>query len=92
MLDPASLGVLIPIIAVSIPVVVLLTKHQQRMAEIIHSSQLGVPSAEINALRVEVRELRDLINQQTIAISSISDRRSTEPLRNIMERVEERVL
>ncbi len=79
------LGLSIPILALLIPIVVILTTHQRKMAEIIHKGgdQLPGALAEIHSLRMEVRELRERINQQTIAldgfISSSSIQRSGTP-------------
>ena len=61
-LDAGVLGVFIPIIALMIPVVAILVKHQQRMAEIIHGSQLQQGNnPQIAALQEEVRQLRQQV-------------------------------
>jgi hypothetical protein len=60
-------GMMIPLTIFMIPIIAILTSHQRKMAEIIHA-QPQVPTAEINALRQEVAELRQLVNQQAIAL------------------------
>lgn len=54
-MDPRWLNylpILIPIISLLIPIVVLLTKHQQKMAEIVHKS--SDDKSEISQLRQEL--------------------------------------
>ena len=68
------LAISIPIIAFMIPIVAIMTHHQRKMAEIIHGKgekgmQLDARQ-EIAALREEVVELRQLLNQQVIALDS----------------------
>lgn len=67
---PDTLALLIPIVAVMIPIIALLTAHQRKMAEIIHSNN-PAQNAEVDALRQEVRELRTLVNQQTISLDDM---------------------
>ena len=73
MLDPATLGVLVPIFALAIPIVAILTAHQRRMAEIIHSRQ-PVNNMEVDALRQEIQQLRAMVNQQAIAMDDMRSR------------------
>lgn len=62
-IDAGVIGVFIPIIALMIPVVAILVKHQQRMAEIIHGSQLQQGSdPQIAILQEEIRQLRQQVN------------------------------
>lgn len=72
-IDPAMIGIFIPIIALMIPIVAILVRHQQRMAEIIHSSHAasGPMLAEVEALRREVTELKQLLHQQTISVDNL---------------------
>ena len=65
----AIVAVFIPIVALFIPIVAMLTKHQRDMAEIIHN-QTGSNGLtdEIRALRGEIAELRERVNQQTVAL------------------------
>lgn len=63
---------LIPLVIFMIPIVAILTSHQRKMAELLHGSgQQLLPSPEIEALRREVLELKQIVHQQTIAIDSI---------------------
>jgi hypothetical protein len=63
---------LIPLTALMIPIVAILTYHQRKMAEVIHAHrQPSPPSPEIEALRREVLELKQVVHQQTIAIDGI---------------------
>jgi hypothetical protein len=74
-------GMLIPIIIFMIPIVAILTKHQQKMAELIHGQhgQQGQQNVNPNAsfetsqLREEVRQLRELMTQQTLALDNLRD-------------------
>ncbi len=71
---PEFLGILIPLAALSIPVIRILTRHQAQMAQIIHGqSQNQGNSQETAQLRDEVRQLRELMHQQTIALDNLRD-------------------
>jgi len=73
-LDPGFIGVLIPVVALMIPIVAILTGHQRRMAELIHGgAQNQAAAGEIAALRGEIAELRQLVHQQALAMDSITD-------------------
>lgn len=64
---------LIPIIIFMIPIIAILTNHQRRMAELIHGNRQHSGNAgEIDALRREVQELKEIVHQQTLAIDNIS--------------------
>lgn len=69
-LGPEMIAVFIPVVALCIPIVAMLTKHQQKMAELLHGSQ-GVSAEETHRLRSEVNQLRDLVAQQTIALDDL---------------------
>jgi hypothetical protein len=58
------------IIIFMVPIVAILTDHQRKMAKMLRESQ---PSAlaEIEALRLEVAELRQLIAQQTFSLVDV---------------------
>lgn len=73
--------VIVPFIIFMIPIVAILTKHQQKMAEIIHQNQANrnLPNPEIDALRREVSELRQLVHQQTINIDNLTSVRPQAP-------------
>ncbi|HLO98932.1 MAG TPA: hypothetical protein VK171_10090 [Fimbriimonas sp.] len=75
MFRPEILVFLIPIIALFIPIVRTLVQHQQKMAEIVHGNNSVNPQAlaETNQMREEIRQLREMMNQQTIAIDNLRD-------------------
>lgn len=58
-----------------IPIVAILTKHQQRMAELVrpnsHPPQ-GNP-AELEMMRRDMEQLKQLVMQQTIAIDNLAN-------------------
>ena len=60
----------IPILALMIPLVAILVRHQQKMAEIIHSGSGSNTAAQVEALRQEVAQLKQLVHQQMIALDS----------------------
>lgn len=64
---PESLAILA---VFSIPIVAILTAHQRKMAQLIHGTQ--GPREEVEALRREVTELRNLVYQQAIKLDSLS--------------------
>ncbi|HMS53964.1 MAG TPA: hypothetical protein PKA27_01060 [Fimbriimonadaceae bacterium] len=66
------LPLLIPIIIFMIPIVSILTKHQQRMTELIHGSAGN--RQDVEALKQEIKELKALVHQQTIQLDSLSNR------------------
>ncbi|MBC8065954.1 MAG: hypothetical protein H7Y17_14065 [Chlorobia bacterium] len=64
---------LIPLVIFMIPIIAILTSHQRKMAELIHGNRAnGNTNGEIEALRREVQELKQLVHQQTLQIDSIS--------------------
>ncbi len=67
-MDPGVIAVFVPIVGMMIPIVYILVKHQQKMAEIIHSNRL--PSPEVESLRREMAEMKALLHQQVIAFDS----------------------
>jgi len=68
------LAIGVPIIALMIPIVAILTAHQRKMAEIVHgrTNEGGSQEAEITALRSEVAQLKQLMHQQAIALDSMN--------------------
>ena len=83
------LAISIPIIMFMIPIVAILTHHQRKMAEIIHrqagNDASGNMRAEIGSLREEMRELRQLVNQQVIALDSKVSNANPPPLSDSTE-------
>jgi hypothetical protein len=87
-LGPETFGLAVPIIIFLIPIVAILTKHQQKMAEIMHSGALNQGSnREVEILRAEVGELKAMIQQQTIAIDNLQmmQRQPTKPLSETLD-------
>ena len=70
----ASIGVFM------IPIIAILTAHQRKMAMIIHGNrqnilnEQNVNHAQNEALSAEVRDLKQLVYQQSIAIDSLSSK------------------
>src|SRR5687768_6650921 len=74
-LNPGTLALCIPILIFMIPIVAILTSHQRKMAEIVHSRK-QTDSSDIDALRREVYELKQLIHQQAIAVDNLLTRQT----------------
>lgn len=55
-----------------IPIVAILTQHQQKMAKILRENAANDRSHETESLRREVEALRQLVLQQTIAIDNLA--------------------
>jgi len=70
-LDPGEMALMIPLVAMFIPIVAILVKHQQRMTEIVHGSGGVENRAEVAQLRQEVYELKQMLHQQMIAMDSL---------------------
>jgi hypothetical protein len=65
------LAISIPIFALMIPIVAILTSHQRKMAELVHGrGGSGVNPNELAALRAEVHELKGLVQSQMIALDT----------------------
>ena len=79
---------LIPLFALMIPIIVILTKHQQKMAEIMHRT--AGDEGQIAALRQEIAELRALVHQQAITLDNISQFQKSlnaPPVPNVVDRL-----
>ena len=74
-MDPRVLALMIPIIAVGAPFLMIIvgqmTKHQQRMAELIQQNGQAAVDPRIDALQRDVADLKDLVHQQTIALDRL---------------------
>jgi hypothetical protein len=70
---------IIPVIIFMIPIIAILTAHQQKMAKIMHESRPQFDPNELSALRHEVRELKELVHTQMLAIDSLSGRAPSAP-------------
>jgi hypothetical protein len=70
------MGELIPIVAImmvfGVPIIAMLLRHQQRMAELLHSRPQMNVDPRIDALQQDMAALKDLVHQQTIALDRIS--------------------
>jgi len=55
-----------------IPIVAILTQHQQRMAKFMREGQQPQQNQDTEALRREVETLRQLVLQQTISIDNLA--------------------
>ena len=75
-MDPGMIGVFIPIVAILIggliAITTMLTNHQRKMAELYRQDNVNQPGLvdEMRAMRMELADLRDRVNQQTLAIES----------------------
>ena len=79
---------MIPIIALMIPIVAILVSHQQKMAQILHSSQGNNQSEELSALRAEVQNLKEALTHQTLMLDVlISDQRSASAEADLNQRM-----
>ncbi len=67
-------GLLAVALALGIPIVAILTSHQQKMARLFGENQraANATSPETHALREELRELKSLVHQQSIAIDNLT--------------------
>jgi len=93
MLNPATLGVMIPIIAMMIPIVAILSKHQREMALMMRQDQSnGLNSVlpqimhELQSLRAEVTSMKQQLNDVTLAVDdhkSLQQRLNTPPTQEI---------
>jgi hypothetical protein len=65
------LDAMIPIIALMIPIVAILTYHQRKMAEIVHGhGATPLVMDEIRQLRLEVQQMKEQVHQQAIVVDS----------------------
>ena len=74
-LDASTLPLLIPIVAIFIggliAVASIMSAHQRKMAEMVRKNQEEPGLVEeLRAMRGEIAELRDRVNQQTLSIES----------------------
>ena len=82
------MALFIPILAIMIPIIVVLLNHQRRMAEIIHqSSNNRVPNEELAGIREELRHLRTLMNDHTIALDDLKSKQQQAPAAEVRERL-----
>jgi len=84
---------LIPIMIFMIPIIAILTSHQQKMAKLIHGNQSenqmnAAILQELQAMRAEVAHLREVVNQQALAVDDIR----TYPRPTVPERLNQETL
>ena len=63
-----------------IPIIAILTSHQQKMAKIFRDNQSTEDSHDMAALRAEISRLTQAVHQNTIAIDSLAQRQSPGPM------------
>ena len=61
---------MIPLCALMIPIVAMLTRHQQKMAEILNRG--AADHNQISELRRELSDLKTLVHQQTITLDTVA--------------------
>jgi len=71
---PHDLAPLLAVVFIMmIPIVSILTRHQRKMAEIIHgTAQQQQPSNHEMMLAQEVTRLRDVVSQQALALDNLA--------------------
>jgi hypothetical protein len=70
---PDVLALMIPIIALTIPIVAIWTKHKYSLEELRlkRHGETSKLAEDVEGLRNDVRELRDQLHQQLIAMDSL---------------------
>jgi|SRR5579862_8085904 len=75
-LEPWMVGMMIPMLALTIPIVALFQSHQQKMAEIIHGRKhKEMVQAELDEMRSEINQLRSSLATQALALEGLAQRR-----------------
>jgi len=75
------IGIIVPLGIIAIPLVAMLNAHQRRMAEIIHRNP-PANQGEFEAIRLELSEMRQLMNQHTIALDDMRARQALPPIQD----------
>ncbi len=73
-----ELALMIPFLIFMIPIIAILTKHQQKMAEIMRHNSIA-PQLDVQSLRKEIEELRSLVHQQAIELDDLGRLRQLTP-------------
>lgn len=74
---PAIMSAALPLAVFAIPIVAILTAHQRKMAELVHSrqdqhqGQVEPLIQEVKVLRHELAEMRQQLNRQEIALDDL---------------------
>jgi len=66
------IGLASVVLIFGIPIIAILTGHQRKMAELMRQPVQGAFNPETQALREEIRELKQLVYQQSIAIDNLA--------------------
>lgn len=61
---------IIPILLFLTPIVAILTAHQRKMAEIVHTR--AQPNPEIDQMRSDLQQLKHLMHEQAIALDNLA--------------------
>ncbi len=69
MLSPFMIPIVLFVMIFSIPIVAMLLDNQRKMAQLINSRIDDRP--ELEAMRQEMRDLRNLVNQQALVIDNL---------------------
>ena len=76
-MDASTIWILIPLSALGIGLVAILTGHQQKMAEIIHGrAHKEAVEAELQALRDKIAGLEARLSVQGLAAEAVSHKKS----------------
>jgi len=76
-MDAGEMAMMIPILALSIPIVSIIAKHRFRVIEMkmrmrgYNEQTQAVQQRQIEELRNEVRGLKELVHQQMISVDSL---------------------
>jgi uncharacterized protein YicC (UPF0701 family) len=76
-MDPGQIAVFIPIVALSIPIVAIWTKHLQKMEEIRSQKTQGLNSdvqAKLDALQRQIIDIKDQSSRFDLALDASQDR------------------
>jgi hypothetical protein len=82
-LDSDTLGLAIPILIFLIPIIAILVRHQQKMAEIFHGGLNQQAQAEMQALRAEMMQMREMMHHQARVIEDLKGLPATQPTSTI---------
>ena len=94
MLDPAVLAVLISFgLIVVLPIVVILTKHQRKMTELIHKNHQPVQNdellARLDAMQRQMEQMQDRQNELLLQLHDRPHLHSPPPTPSVEERMQD---
>lgn len=69
-MGPEMAAIIVPVMIFLIPIIAILTSHQQKMAKMMHQSPGGDPGlvAEVARLRQEMESLKEIVHSQALAM------------------------